>query len=91
MIQPGAAMRVILILSAVLVLAACSLRAPELDASITETSRQADWPVLVPLTPLLSNAETLTPRTAEAEGRTLQWRAADLRRRAALLRAIPVN
>lgn len=84
-------MRVILILSVLLALTACSIRAPELDASITETSRQADWPQLVPLVPLLAQAEALTPRTAEAEGRTLQWRATDLRRRAALLRAIPVD
>jgi hypothetical protein len=84
-------MRAVILLSLLLVLPACSIRAPELDASITETSRAADWPELVPLGPLLAGAEALAPRAAETEGRTLEWRAADLRRRAALLRGLSVN
>ena len=84
-------MRAVFCLSVLLVLSACSIRAPELDASITATSRQADWPVLVPLGPLLAGAELLGPRAADTEGRTLEWRAADLRRRAAILRGLAVN
>ncbi|MFV1875652.1 hypothetical protein [Nioella sp.] len=84
-------MRAVICLSLLLVLSACSIRAPELDASITETSRAADWPELVPLGPLLAGAEALPPRAADTEGRTLQWRAADLRRRAAILRRLSVN
>lgn len=84
-------MRVAFVLFVVTLIAACSIRAPELDATITETSRAAPWPELVPLGPLLTDAAALAPRTAETEGRSLQWRAADLRRRAALLRAIQLN
>lgn len=88
---PETAMRTALVLSLMIAVSACSIRAPELDASITATSRDADWPELVPLGPLLARAEALTPRAAESEGRTLEWRAADLRRRAALLRALVLN
>lgn len=84
-------MRAVLFLSVVLALSACSIRAPELDASITPASRQADWPELVPLGPLLAGAEALGPRAADTEGRSLEWRAADLRRRAAILRGLAVN
>lgn len=84
-------MRAVTVLTFLLVLGACSIRAPELDASITATSRAAPWPALVPLGPLLSGAEALAPRAADTEGRTLQWRAADLRRRAAILRRMSVN
>ncbi|PIV73726.1 MAG: hypothetical protein COW55_11890 [Rhodobacteraceae bacterium CG17_big_fil_post_rev_8_21_14_2_50_65_11] len=84
-------MRAALFLSLILLIPACSLGAPELDASITETSRAAPWPDLVPLGPLLVGAAALTPRTAEAEGRSLEARAADLRRRAARLRALPLG
>jgi len=84
-------MRAIPVLTFLLVLSACSIRAPELDASITETSRAAPWPELVPLGPLLAGAEALGPRAADTEGRTLEWRAADLRRRAAILRRMSVN
>lgn len=84
-------MRAVICFSILLVLSACSIRAPELDASITETSRAAPWPELVPLGPLLAGTEALGPRAADTEGRTLEWRAADLRRRAAILRALSVN
>lgn len=84
-------MRAALILSLLLLIPACSLRAPDLDSTITETSRAAPWPDLVPLGPLLAEAEALTPRSASAEGRSLEWRAADLRRRAARLRALPLG
>ncbi|MGI3187207.1 hypothetical protein [Nioella aestuarii] len=84
-------MRAVICICFLLVLSACSIRAPELDASITETSRAAPWPELVPLGPLMTGAEALGPRAADTEGRTLEWRAADLRRRAAILRALSVN
>jgi len=84
-------MRAALVLLLLLLVPACATRAPDLDRSISQASRHAAWPELVPLGPLLAGAETLTPRTAETEGRSLQWRAADLRRRAALLRAISLD
>ncbi len=74
------------------IFAACSARAPELDASITAQSRTADWPVLVPLGPLIASSDApALHQGAEAAGRTLEWRAADLRRRAARLRALQLN
>ncbi len=84
-------MRAAFLLSLLLLVPACSLSAPALDTTITETSRAAPWPELVPLGPLLSNAEALTPRTAEAEGRSLEARAAGLRARAARLQAIRLD
>ncbi len=76
----------------ILVLAGCSIRVPEVDASITAQSLEAEWPELVPLGPLLARAETpLNQISAEDAGRSLEWRAANLRYRAAQLRAISLN
>lgn len=87
----GPVMRALLILTALFLVSACSLRAPEIDWAMSAQSRSADWPALVPLGPLLAGDAALTPRSADIEGRSLQWRAADLRRRAALLRAVRLD
>lgn len=84
-------MRFLIFITALALVPACSIRAPELDASITDQSRAADWPELVPLGPLLARADLERPLSAETAGRTLEWRAADLRRRAAILRRMQVN
>ena len=84
-------MRYLTLLTVLALVAACSIRAPELDASITDQSRAADWPELVPLGPILTRTELAGPPRAEAAGRSLEWRAADLRRRAAILRRMQVN
>ncbi len=82
-------MRVVVIsLIALALLGACSIRAPELDMVTLPQSQSADWPELVPLGPLLSRADQLAPRSTDSAARDLAWRAADLRRRAALLRAL---
>jgi len=67
-------------------LAACGPSRPELASRISPEGQAADYPDLVPLTPLLQGSDALLPRSAEREGQDLAARAADLRRRAALLR-----
>jgi hypothetical protein len=57
--------------------------------SDTLTPRPA-YPLLVPLGPLLAQGDAMTPRSAEIEGQNLAARAADLRRRAALLREMTI-
>ena len=84
-------MRYLTLLTVLTLVAACSIRAPELDASITDQSRAADRPELVPLGPILTRTELAGPPRPEAAGRSLEWRAADLRRRAAILRRMQVN
>lgn len=84
-------MRLFLFLAALSVLTACSVRAPELDATISMQSRNAEWPELVPLGPLLAGIEDLDLERAREVGPDLQARAADLRRRAAILRALALN
>lgn len=81
-------MRLVLIFTALVALAGCSVRAPELDAALSAQSRNADWPTLVPLDPLLAGTEDLDLDQARDVGPDLQARAADLRRRAAILRAL---
>ncbi len=67
-------------------LAACGPSRPDLASRISTEGRAADFPALVPLGPLLDRSDMLTPRSAAREGQSLEARAADLRRRAALLR-----
>ncbi|PWK56302.1 hypothetical protein C7455_11438 [Roseicyclus mahoneyensis] len=67
-------------------LTACGPSRPDLASRISAEGHAADFPALVPLGPLLQGADALVPRSAEREGQTLEARAADLRRRAALLR-----
>jgi hypothetical protein len=84
-------MRLLILLTALMPLTACSVRAPELDAAISAQSRNADWPELVPLGPLLAGTEDLNLDRNRNIGRDLQARAADLRRRAAILRALSLT
>lgn len=67
-------------------LSACGDPLPGLDARLSETSQNADFPELVPLGPLLSQRDALEPLDTAAEGETLEARAASLRARAAVLR-----
>jgi len=81
-------MRLFLFLTALAALSACSVRAPELDATLSVQSRNAEWPELVPLGPLLAGTVDLDLDRNSEIGPDLQARAADLRRRAAILRAL---
>jgi len=81
-------MRLLLLFAALSALTACSVRAPELDATLSAQSRTAEWPELVPLGPLLAGTEDLDLEQAREVGPDLQARAADLRRRAAILRRL---
>lgn len=67
-------------------LAACGPSRPDLASRISPEGQAADFPAIVPLGPLLRRTDDLLPRNAEREGQSLEARAADLRRRAALLR-----
>lgn len=58
---------------------------PQLDATITPEQEVADYPALVPIQPLLAQAQT-TQRTAPAVQANLEGRVARLRARAARLR-----
>ncbi len=71
-------------------LAACGPALPDLDSRISDAARSAPPPALRPLGPLLAPTETLLPTDAATAGATLEFRAADLRRRAAALRALPL-
>ena len=84
-------MRLFLLLAALSALSACSVRAPELDATLSAQARTAEWPELVPLGPLLAGTEDLDLDRARAVGPDLQARAADLRRRAAILRRLSLS
>ncbi len=72
------------------VLTACGPDVPALDARIGAEARSADFPELVPLGPILASVDTTPLRAASTEGQSLEARTADLRRRAAALRAIPL-
>jgi hypothetical protein len=67
-------------------LAACGPSRPDLASRISAEGQAAGFPALVPLGPLLRASDDLLPRSAETEGLSLEARAADLRRRAAILR-----
>jgi hypothetical protein len=71
-------------------LAACGPDVPALDARLGAEARAADFPDLVPLGPLLAGVDAVPVRAAAPEGQSLEARAADLRRRAARLRAMPL-
>jgi len=71
-------------------LSACGPGLPDLDSRLSPEARSAPFPQLQPLGPVLARADTLLPGRAEAAGLTLEARAADLRRRAAALRAMPL-
>lgn len=71
-------------------LVACGPDVPALDARLGPEARAADFPDLVPLGPLLAGVDTVPVRAAATEGLSLEARTADLRRRAAALRAMPL-
>lgn len=81
-------MRVAAALSLCLVIAACGPSMPDLDSALSAEARAADYPTLVALGPLLAQADAPLPRQAASEGRSLEARAEDLRRRAAWLRSL---
>ncbi len=78
----------VLFLAAATGLAACGPDVPELDARIATAG--TDFPELVPLGPLLAGIDAAPPRQAAPEGESLESRVANLRRRAAALRAAPL-
>ncbi len=82
-------MRFVLV-SACLALAACAAPPPELDARISAEARAADYPALISLTPF-DDIDALLPEDRDRTALGLQARAADLRRRAAVLRDLPIN
>ncbi|MBF9059079.1 hypothetical protein HKCCSP123_07775 [Rhodobacterales bacterium HKCCSP123] len=70
--------------------AACGPSRPELASRLSPEARSAAFPELVSLGPLMQRSDQLLPRAADREGQSLEARAADLRRRAAALRAMPL-
>jgi hypothetical protein len=71
-------------------LSACGPERPDLAARISPEARAAPAPRILPLAPVLRQSDALLPRVAASEGRSLTARAADLRRRAAVLRDLPL-
>jgi len=74
----------------VLFLAACGPSLPDLDARLSAEARSAPYPQLQPLGPMIDAASALEPSAAARAGMSLEARAADLRRRAAALRRMPL-
>jgi hypothetical protein len=77
-------------LACLALLAACGPSLPELANRTAAEGPAAPYPRLVPLGPLLGQADVLAPPAAGPAGEDLVARAADLRRRAAALRAMPL-
>lgn len=75
------------LLMPLLFLAACAGPPPHLEDQISPEARATDPPQLIPLAPIL-DIDALLPEDPAATGRSLEARAADLRRRAAALRAM---
>ncbi|MEX3014650.1 hypothetical protein [Gymnodinialimonas hymeniacidonis] len=71
-----------------LIPAACGPGMPDLDHRLTAQSQASGFPELVPIGPLLAQADADAPRVAATEGLSLEARAADLRRRANWLRSL---
>lgn len=86
-------MRVIPFLTALplaVMLAACDAPPPQLADAISPAAQAADYPSLISLAPL-QGVEALLPPDRDQVAATLAARSADLRRRAAALRAIPAQ
>lgn len=78
--------------AAVLVaLAGCAIPIPDLEDQVSPEARNAPFPALVDLRPSLRATADLVPDQVAQTGQSLAFRAADLRRRAAALRATPTN
>jgi hypothetical protein len=82
-------MRVTMLILCLLPLA-CAPGLPDLEDRVSAEARDAPYPSLVPLGPLLAGVDTPLRRSAAAEGSSLEARAADLRRRADWLRNLPL-
>jgi len=65
---------------------ACGPGLPDLEQHLSVEARNAGYPALVPLGPLLAQADAPLARSASVEGTNLEARAEALRRRAAWLR-----
>lgn len=68
---------------------ACSPPPPVLETRISATARAADAPMLLPLRGVFADIDALLPEDRGDVGRTLEARAADLRRRATALNLLP--
>jgi hypothetical protein len=75
----------LVIFSLMISLAACAVDLPELNGGLSDQSRDAPYPELLPLAPLLMLSGAQQPRSAETEAERLQARAQSLRIRAAAL------
>lgn len=73
-----------------LALSACAAPPPQLEGEISQAARAADFPELIPLSSF-ADIDALLPEDRDQVGGTLEARAASLRRRAAALRALPVQ
>ncbi|MEL6531787.1 MAG: hypothetical protein AAFQ06_01990 [Pseudomonadota bacterium] len=78
-------------MAAVLCFSACAIPVPDLEARVSPEARNAPFPALVDLRPTLRATQDLLPDRVAQNGQSLAVRAADLRRRAAALRAVPQN
>lgn len=67
-------------------LAACGPTIRDPDNLISPAAQSGQYPEIVPVSPLVAATDDLLPDEAAAQGQSLQARAADLRRRAELLR-----
>jgi hypothetical protein len=84
-------MRIVMTLALALTLAACGPDIPDLDGRLSDAARNAPFPNLIPLGPVLRQGDATLPRDAATEGTSLEARADSLRRRAAALRRMPIN
>lgn len=71
-------------------LGGCSTLPAEMRLSPAAGAAAQGYPALVPLGGLVAEADAVPPRSAESDGQSLAARAAELRRRAALLRDMPL-
>lgn len=73
-----------------LILSACDAPPPQLADAISPGALAEEYPRLIPLGPV-ADIDALLPAERSRAGETLLARAADLRRRAAALQAMPLN
>lgn len=84
------AWRLLFSVLALTALSACGPDVPELDQRLSAETRAEPFPRLEPLGLILADVDAIPDRAAAPEGQTLEARSADLRRRAAALRAMPL-
>ncbi|MEL7379632.1 MAG: hypothetical protein AAFN09_05865 [Pseudomonadota bacterium] len=78
-------------MAGLLCFSACAIPIPDLADQVSPEARSAPFPALIDLRPTLRATQDLVPDRAAQSGQSLAFRAADLRRRAAALRAVPQN